>query len=117
MNPATAAACASDPISSVISPPRLSESHPHSCRAMKAHTSITVSMAAPFAGVMPRSPHRAMTCAGGIAIGIQHRNDAPAGSAKTALGGSPSTRALVAAVLAAIADLGGAGGARRYRAA
>src|SRR5262245_5681259 len=65
-------------------PPMRSANQPQNSRLKKALPSRTESIAAPRAGTMPRSLHSATMWAGGIAIGVQHKNPAKQSSEKVA---------------------------------
>src|ERR1700704_3785729 len=94
-----------------------SDSQPQNWRLMKAHDSITDSISAPVVAFMPRSPHSAIRCAVGMAIGTQHRKDATASNANTPLAGRSSTRLDRRGKPGAVAMSGDGGGGLRIRAA
>src|SRR5215510_2177078 len=91
INPEIAVAWASEPTSTVLSPPTRSVIQPQNCRLKKAHTKSRVSMAGPCAGAKPRSPQSAIKCDAGIAIGTQQRKAAAARRPKARLRGRPKT--------------------------
>src|SRR5262245_40542385 len=71
-----AAACQLEAARMVKWPPMRSVRHPQNSQLKEALRSRTESIAAPRAGTMPRSLHSATMWAGGIAIGVQHKNPA-----------------------------------------
>src|SRR5580692_12640691 len=89
------AACQADPISTVARLPIRSEITPQICRLRNAVPNSTDSIRAPIDRLIPRSLQKATRWPCGIAMGIQHSTAAPQITANTALGGQPSTRALV----------------------
>src|SRR5450755_536153 len=89
---AMATAWNAEPTITVRSPPMRSASAPHAWRATKADASITDSMTAPWAGLMPMPLQKATRCAEGIAMGTQQRKPARQNSAWTRFGCRPATR-------------------------
>jgi hypothetical protein len=83
--------CQVEPIRTVSSPPMRSEISPQIWRLTNAVPSSSDSIAAPWAGLMPRSLHSATRWVCGIDIGMQQQNAASASIAKTRFGGRPST--------------------------
>ena len=81
-----------EPHSTVCNPPILSDSQPQNWRARNADPSSTDSMAAPWPGLMPRSPQSATTCPIGMDMVMQQQKMAADSATMAHSGCMPATR-------------------------
>ena len=88
---------------------------PHICRLTNAEASSTDSIAAPCAGLNPRSVQKETRCAIGSAIATQQRKIASDSSPSTIFGASPSTRPPGSGPAPKLPTTGAAGGALRKK--